>query len=514
MKAITVREHPGKLILQPDPDTEAAVMSLTNAERADDLVIVDHTIDITKFLRNLGWQVPAPIMRQYKWPGPKPFRIQRLTAALLTMNRRAYVLSEMGTGKTRSALFAADFLLQQGIAKTVLIVAPLSTLSQVWDRELLEFFGDYQSVVLHGSREKRRSLIGKGHQFLIINHDGIGVVAKELATLRPDVIIIDEASAYRNPQTDRWKAIAPLVATAKYVWALTGSPAPNSPTDAWGLAKLLTPNRVPKYFGHFRQEVMTKITTFKWIPKSNAIDRVYEVLQPAVRFTRDDCVELPEVSYVDRKIDVSPEVDRVYKGLIAQLSLDFAEGRVTAANEGVLCSKLLQVSAGWVYTKTREVVSLDNKGRLDALEELIEEAGGKVLVFADFTHAAESIAAELERRKVPALLVTGSIPLPLRNEAFNAFNSKDGPRVLVAHPKCMSHGLNLTVANVIVWFTPTSSLETYEQACARITRPGQQRKQLIVHLVGTPMERRFYGRLRQKASLQGALLEMFNEAQE
>lgn len=85
--------------------------------------------------------------------------------------------------------------------------------------------------------------------------------------------------------------------------------------------------------------------------------------------------------------------------------------------------------------------------------------------------------------------------------------------MIVAHPKCMAHGLTLTAANTIIWFTPTASLETYEQACARITRPGQTRKTLIIHLTGSPIETKIYRRLREKASLQGALLDMFNDEQ-
>jgi SNF2 family DNA or RNA helicase len=105
--------------------------------------------------------------------------------------------------------------------------------------------------------------------------------------------------------------------------------------------------------------------------------------------------------------------------------------------------------------------------------------------------------------------VTGETPANARNHIFNAFQSAAFPRVLVAHPKCMAHGLTLTAANTICWFTPTTSLETYEQACARITRPGQTRKSLIVHLTGTPVESKLYKRLQQKATTQGALLELF-----
>jgi len=98
-----------------------------------------------------------------------------------------------------------------------------------------------------------------------------------------------------------------------------------------------------------------------------------------------------------------------------------------------------------------------------------------------------------------------------RNEIFNTFQDSPEKQLLIAHPQCMAHGLTLTAANTIVWFTPTTSLEIYEQANARITRPGQSHKTLVIHLTGTAIERKLYSRLRQKARLQGALLDMFND---
>jgi SNF2 family DNA or RNA helicase len=232
-----------------------------------------------------------------------------------------------------------------------------------------------------------------------------------------------------------------------------------------------------------------------------------------VRYQRNDCVELPPVSFSYVKVEQSKEQTRVYKLLMEKLTAAFQNGEVTAANEGVLFSKLLQIASGWVYTKDKNVVDLAPKERLKTLLSTIEEATGKVIVFADFIHTAERVAEYLAGKGVNLALVTGKTPAHARNVTFGNFQRLDSPRVLVAHPKCMAHGLTLTAANTMVWFTPTTSLETYEQACARITRPGQTQKQLIVHLTGTSVESKVYRRLREKASIQGALLDLFQETQ-
>jgi len=474
------------------------------------IIVLPHSHDVVKLARNLDHLVPAPISSRYTWNGDKPFRTQKVTAALLTMNSRAYVLSEMGTGKTRAVLHALNFMFGEGDITAALVVAPLSTLSQVWGREIALYFSHLSCAILHGSRDQRRDTLARRHDVYVINHDGVKTILPELIA-RKDIgaVVIDEIATYRNKSTERWKSMQEAISGRRYVWGLTGSPTPNEPVDAWAQCKLLTPNTVPRYAKQFREATMTQITQFKWIPKHDAKDTVFACMQPAVRFTRDECVELPPMFRIGREVKMGKEQSRVYKQLVDKCIVAFAEGEVTAANEGVLFSKLLQVSSGYVYTKNKDVVTLDNDDRIDQLKEVLEEAEGKVIVFAEFVHAAEAIYTRLAEDGYSVELVHGGTGMGERNRIFSAFQGGTDPRVLVAHPKCMAHGLTLTAANVIVWFTPTTSLETYEQACARVSRPGQTRKQLIIHLTGSKVEAKLYKRLEQKKSLQGALLEMF-----
>lgn len=489
-------------------------------------LILPHTRDTTRLARNLGHAVPAPIVTQYDWNGDTPFRTQVITAAMLTMQARAFVLSEMGTGKTRATLHAANFMMLNGDIKRALVIAPLSTLVHVWDREIFQYFNHRSTGVLHGTRAQRLKVLAQDLDFYIINHDGVETILPELIARQDiDLIVVDELASFRNARTDRWKTLNTLInggmkkgtaipiAARKFAWGLTGSPTPNEPSDAWGQCRLLAPNKVPPFFKQFKRQTMTQVSQFKWIPRPEANDIVFEAMQPAVRYKRDECVELPDTIYQNRPVGMSAEQDRVYKELMKKLKLGFQEGTVTAANEGVLFSKLLQIASGYVYTSDRKVVKLNNDSRVDNLLEILDEAEGKVIVFVDFIHAANELQDILLKQKVRSSLVTGDTPANARNHIFNAFQTQALPRVLVAHPKCMAHGLTLTAANTIVWFTPTTSHETYDQACARITRPGQTRKSLIVHLTGSPVEAKLYRRLQQKASIQGALLEMF-ESQE
>lgn len=480
------------------------------AKVVGDQIVVPHTHDVVRLARNLGLKAPAPIVSQYDWNGDTPFKTQKITAAMLTMNRRAYVLSEMGTGKTRATLYALDFLLRTNEIQKAIVVAPLSTLTTVWYREVFRYFNHLHVGVLHGNRKRRREVLAQDHDIYVINHDGIKTVLPELLR-RSDIgcVVVDELAAFRNARTDRWKALSALIGNRPFAWGLTGSPTPNDPTDAWGQVKLLTPNRVPKFFKHFKEQTMWQVSTFRWIPRDNAKEQVYEVMQPAVRFKRDDCIELPPTIFASRDAPLSTEQDKIYKEMMRHLKVMFSTGEVKAANEGVLMSKLLQITTGFVYTKGGAAVELDNSPRMDALVELIDEAEGKVIVFVDFIHASKMVAQKLSDLGYSVAQVSGETSKKDRDQIFTEFQSAALPRVLVAHPKCMSHGLTLTSANVIIWFSPTTSNETYEQACARITRPGQSRKTLIMHLTGSKVESKLYKRLQLKQSTQGALLELF-----
>lgn len=474
------------------------------------MLVVPHEIDTVKLARNFGFRVPAPILSRYDWNNDKPFKTQKITAAMLTMNRRAYVLSQMGTGKTRATLHALNYLMMEGDIKRAIVVAPLSTLWNVWDNEIFRYFNHINCSVLYKTKAERIKKLAASAEVYVINHAGVGTIINELkARTDIDAVIIDELGVLRTEGTEMWHNINALIQNRKYVWGLTGSPTPNEPADAWAQCRLLTPHAVPPRFMHFKRITMRKVSQFRWIPKDDANDIVFDAMQPAVRFKRSDCTELPPVTFQMRKVALSKQQERVYKTMMEKLVVMFREGKVTAANEGVLFSKLLQIGAGWVYTQDKQVIGLDNTERLQNLLDIIDEADGKVIVFNEFVHAAMNLYSVLEKKRISCSLVTGQTAATDRNQIFTAFQNHQYPRVLVAHPKCMAHGLTLTAANTIVWFTPTTSLETYEQACARITRPGQKLNQLIIHLTGTPVEAKLYRRLQQKKTTQGALLELF-----
>ena len=214
------------------------------------------------------------------------------------------------------------------------------------------------------------------------------------------MLVLDELAVYRSGLSKRSKLMTQVAKKFRWVWGMTGAPTPNSQLDVWGQARIITPARVNDRFTHFRDELMIKVSDFKWLPKKDATDRAFAALQPAVRYTLDDVVELPEV-LPPRLIQVGmgKEQARVYDELRKHAYVLVKNKEITAMNAGVVLMKLLLVSSGYVYSK-ESVVELDNGARLQALEDLILSTDRKVIVFAPVPAHARRHSHALEQGRL------------------------------------------------------------------------------------------------------------------
>jgi len=481
--------------------------------KGNELLVVPHGMDETRFLRNLGHDIPAPILSQYDWCGGKPYEVQRRTCAMLTTSRRAFVLNGLGTGKTRCAVWSFDYLRSVGLATRALVVAPLSTLNFTWKREVFMVAPHLSVGVLHGDKKRRLRTLAEDHDIYVINHDGIKVIEKELREREGlDMMIVDELATYRNGTAARSKCAQRIAKGMDWVWGMTGTPMPNEPTDAWGQCMVVNPELVDKRMTRFRDEVMVKVTQFKWVPKRDATETVFRTMQPAVRYSLDDVVELPQLVVRAQEVESGPKQLKVYDTMRVHAHSMVENKEITAANAGAVLNKLLQISLGYVYNSRREVVELDGLPRQQALLDAISSTDRKLICWVPYTHALNGIAERLEKEGIDYRIVDGSTSKSKREETFTLFQNTDKVKVLLAHPATASHGLTLTAADTIVWYGPTTSLETYEQANGRITRIGQKAKQQIILLWATGVERRLYARLRKKESVQRDLLSLFADA--
>jgi len=503
--------HKLKTIVMPyDPRVVATIPHAKKLTRHGNVyTLVPHRATEVKLLTNLGYEPPSPILTQYDWCNTIPYEHQKITSAMLAIEPRAYVLNGLGSGKTRSAAFAADFLIRQGDVSRVLVIAPLSTLSGTWEHELFQIMPHHKVEVLYGTKAKRLEALARDASFYIINTDGVSVILDALLA-RPDIdlIIIDELACYRNSRTKRWKALKKLVNTKHWCWGMTGLPTPNGPTDAYGQAKMLTPKRVPQSFRAFQGKVEYQITQFKWLPKPEANDVVSKAMQPSVRFATDDCIDLPPTTYSTRTTELAAEQKKAYKQLFDHFYTEYKGQEINASNAGVKMSKLLQVAAGFGYTDGG-VVDFPDNHKIQVVKDIIEETEQKILILAPFIRTVDTLYDELKCNFYPVKKVYGGTTKKERDAIFSAFRNEVDPRIIVAHPAVLSHGLTLVEANVIVWFSPTTSYETFEQANARIVRPGQKHHTHIISIESCPVEAHIFKRLASKQKVSTALLDIF-----
>lgn len=520
-----------KTVLYPNVADPARILTVLPESRSlnQNHIIVPHDMRSMQIMRHIGYPAYSPILTEYDFPHApsltwKDVPEQRQMAAFMTLHPRCFNLSDMGTGKTLAALWAWDYLMLCGIVEKVLILAPLSTIYRVWENEIFRHLLSRRSAtILYGDRQKRIGAAGKDTDFYIINHDGLGVGSSkshkgfcigELARFIKEnpaitAIGVDEGTAYANGSTDRYKVLRQVADAKAYLWWFTGTPTGGKPIKAWSQARAVRKD-YNESFTSFKERTMTKITIFKYIPKRESPAIVANILQPAIRFERSQLHNLPECMKQDFDAELSPTQKKAIKELKDTLKTMVGHGQINAINEAALRTKLIQIACGAVYGPDHEVHRIDCAPRLEVLEEIIEMASHKILIFAPLTSVTNMIYSHL-RDKYTVEKITGEVHVKARDKIFQNFQESTTPRIITAHPGCMAHGLTLTEADLTVWYAPTDDEETYHQANKRMDRPGQKNSMLIARISSTPLEREIYRRMDTGESMQGLILQLVKE---
>jgi SNF2 family DNA or RNA helicase len=219
---------------------------------------------------------------------------------------------------------------------------------------------------------------------------------------------------------------------------------------------------------------------------------VFDMLQPAIRYEKAQCLDLPEVTFVNRIAPLTPSQKKYYKELKNQMLLEMAGEEVSTVNAAAKMNKLLQISCGAVYSDSGATIEFDVSDRLRVVQEVIDESSHKVLVFVPFRHTIELLKDYLNKNGTTCDVIHGEVPVQKRTSIFKDFQEKQNIKVLIIQPQAASHGVTLTAADTVVWWGPTPSLETYAQANARVHRAGQRHPVTIVRLQGSNAERHLY----------------------
>jgi len=220
-------------------------------------------------------------------------------------------------------------------------------------------------------------------------------------------------------------------------------------------------------------------------------------------------VDLPDVMYQYRDAPLSSQQQKYYKVLRDEMLVRASGEEVSAVNAAAMLTKLLQLSGGAVYTDSGEVLEFDITPRLRVLDEVMEEVSNKVLIFVPYRHTIHLIHKYLTANNYTAEIINGEVSAANRGAIFKRFQETDDPRVLIIQPQAASHGVTLTRADTIIFWSPVMSVETYIQCVARIDRVGQTNKMTVIHLEGSEVERRMYKMLEGKIDVHEKLVDLY-----
>lgn len=451
------------------------------------------------------------------WITPKPHQIE--AHRFLLSNRRAFNLSEMGTGKTLPCVLAVKDLWDNKAVSRVLVVAPLSTIGPVWDEHFFQFAPHIPRVLANKSYKrlnKLQSLTRGG--VCIINPDGVKSLQHDIARWNPDLVIIDELSGYyRNAQTSRWASMAKLLgASNRPAWGLTGTPIPKALTDAYAQLLLMNPSALPRkrngsviMFTAFRDMFHNQPYPNIWTPKPGALEQVWGMMQPSVRFTRAQVMsELGATVRMRREVALSSEQAKMLADLKAQGVAKYGTAEIKAVNAQAELIKAVQIACGAVYASGDKNIRVPTKARLDAVLEIYEEAQSPIILAVPFINVAHLLLEMVTEKGLRGAMIIGDTPADRRTEIVRDFQG-GGIDVLILHPKTAAHGLTLTRSHVVVWYAPLYDLELYNQLNDRVSRFGQSEQPLVIEIFSTQVELKIYNALRSKEKLQGTFLSLF-----
>lgn len=414
----------------------------------------------------------------------------------------------MGTGKTVTTLTAIDQLLHDYLEDgPVLVIAPKRVAENTWSKECSkwEHLQHLRVSKVMGTAQQRRAALATPADIYVIGRDSVVWLVEYFGGRWPfPIVVIDELSSFKSASAKRWKALRRVRGRIRRIIGLTGTPRPNGIEDLYAQIYLLDGGaRLGRTLTAFRSrylipEKMNGHIVYSYRPRDGAESEIYEKLADVcMSIKKEDVLSLPGQLYEDVTLELPPAVLKQYKQFEKDKVLECLDedGEIIAGSAAALTGKLLQFANGAIYDTDKQVHKIHDV-KLDALEELLEAAGGdSVLVLYAYKHDADRIRQRVKCRDLD------------KPEDMDAWNRGEIP-VALAHPASIGHGLNLQDGgHIIVWYGLPWSLELYQQANERLNRPGQKNVCIIYHLIakGTHDERVLKSLSLKEAGQNGAL---------
>lgn len=409
------------------------------------------------------------------------------------------LLFEMGCGKTLTAIAVMGALYMRKNISKVLIVAPTSVCS-VWPKELAEY-ADFPFAVslMLGDKQKRLEAIkclenipSDNLKVAVINYesthrDGINDALSDFA---PDLIIADESQRIKSHSAAQSKAMHKLGDNAKYKLILSGTPVQNNVIDLYSQYRFMDPSVFGKNFYGFRSKYcrMGGYGNHQIIGYRDIDDLTRREHSVAYRVTKDECLDLPEQTFINRYVEFDASERRIYNELKLSGLAELESGEsITAPTVLTKLLRLQQLTGGFLQTDGSDRPKKANCAKLEALEEIVDdyviEGGKKLVVFARFLSEIKAIEEMLSRKKLQYGCIYGDVPISERGAIVEDFQKNDATKIFIAQLQTAGLGITLHAASAAVFYSIDFNYANYTQATARIHRIGQKNKCTYIHLL-------------------------------
>lgn len=442
-----------------------------------------------------------------------PRSYQRIGTEFILDTPRCALWAGMGMGKGVMALTAIDTRYMAGItSKPTLVLGPLRVARDVWPDEAAKWHHLHEIVVspIVGSEKQRLAALRKDASVYTTNYEQLPWLIAHLGKDWPfETVVSDESTrlkGFRLTQGGIRAQMAARVAHAhtKYWINLTGTPAPNGLRDLWGQTWFLDQGeRLGLSYSAFMSRWFVKgYDGFSVKPMNHAADEIYAKLKDlCLTLDPKDWFDLEEPVVTEIKVKLPPNAMKTYKQFEKSMFAELACGtELEVFNAAALTNKCLQLANGFVYHDG--AVKAMHNAKIEALESVLEEANGPVLVGYNFIEDAHMILKAFPRA---AELRT--------TEGMKRFKAGDAP-IGIAHPKSMGHGVDglQNVCNTLVRYGHGWDAEERLQMLERIgpvrqMQAGLDRPVLVYDLISTgTIDETVIARHTTKIGVQEALL--------
>ena len=424
----------------------------------------------------------------------RPHKYQEYCIDRIVNLHRVGLFLDMGLGKTVISLTAVRILKYEMFqANKVLVIAPKKVAEGTWttEAEKWDHINDLRIVPILGTVQQRERALNVNADVYVINRENVVWLKEHFRNDWPfDMVIVDEASSFKNHQAKRFKALAAVNSHISRMVLLTGTPSPNGYLDLWSQIYLLDSGaRLEKRYTHFREkyflpDVRSWMTgqVYSYKLKKGSEDTILKKISDiCISMKAEDYLQMPDIVYDYVPVVLDPAARKIYDQMETDMVLQMQEDdeTISAMSAAALTTKLLQLSNGSVYDENR-VVHRVHACKIEALKEMMEglKARGKsALVFYQFQHDAARIMGMLDDMPQITACTLGG---PDIVEKWN----RGEIDMLLAHPASSAYGLNLQEGgHHIIWFGLTWNYEQYVQANARLHRQGQKEPVIVHHLV-------------------------------